>query len=630
MEGGVLFVNMPFSGVDRPQIGISLLKSALRARRIPCDIRYFNHIFAEKVGPRFYQWFSGELDHTIFAGEWVFAHEFFGDWLIDGEGYFRHLREQLHVDEETIEHTKKVRAFVRPFLDYCLNSVDWNRYSIIGFTSTFEQNIASLALAQAVKARHPEKIIVMGGANCEAPMGTAIHRCFPFIDYVFSGEADNSFPEFAERVLSHRPVTDIPGLVYRDGRKSVYTGPAEPLTQMDRLPFPDYDDFFDQLRGTSILKHVPAMVQVETSRGCWWGAKHHCTFCGLNALSMSFRAKSKERALEEIMHLASRYPVERIAAVDNIMDTHYFRDVLPELKRRKLSLTLFYEVKANISKEQVKLLSEAGVKIIQPGIESLHSTMLTLMRKGVAPLQNVQLLKWCKQYGVQVLWNLLYGFPGESAKDYEEMLPLIERLMHLPPPGGYGAIRLDRFSPYFQDPASFGLINARPLAVYRYLYPFPEEEVRHIAYFYQYDFADGLRPESYIGPTLSQLEVWRAASANAVDLRSYSTSADRIVIEDTRPNRVVPRLVLSGWQKELHDYCDQVRSTGAIERWVKENALQVELSEVWDFLNYLVGLKVMASDKDQYLSLAVPARAARKTAHIPNSLYQTSAASLNA
>lgn len=611
MKNGVLLINMPFSGVDRPQIGIGLLQTALKSRGVACDTRYFNLVLADWIGVEFYQWFSQEVDHTIFAGEWVFAHHFFGDALVDGQGYLRHLREKLNVDEQTIDSTLRVRRYVGPFLDYCMRSVDWDRYSVVGFTSTFEQNLASLALAHAIKRRFPDKIIVMGGANCEYPMGHALHRCFPFLDYVFTGEADNSFPELVGRLMDGRPVGDVKGMVYRDGTKSVYTGPPEPVMDMDVLPYPDYDDFFEQVEGTSIRKVISQMVQVETSRGCWWGAKHHCTFCGLNALSMSFRAKTQKRALDEILHLAARYPVRQIAAVDNIMDVHYFRELLPELKRRKLKLNLFYEVKANMTKEQVKLLKEAGVTMIQPGIESLHRKMLTLMRKGVAPLQNIQLMKWCKQYGVRASWNLLYGFPGESAQDYEEMLPLLESLFHLPPPDGYGPIRLDRFSPYFMNPTSFGLVNPRPMKVYHYLYPFPEADLAEIAYFYQYDYGDLPNPKDYINPTLALVERWRSMkNPEASRLTCSSPSAGVLVVEDTRPNAVQPRTTLIGWQKEVYEFCDQARSLKTVERhlqeWLDGSPREVTAEELQAFLDRLVKLRIAARDQDQYLSLAVP------------------------
>lgn len=618
MENGVLLINMPFSGADRPQIGISLLKSALRARGVPCDTRYFNLVFADWVGPEVYQWFSGELDHTIFAGEWVFAQQLFGDALIDSEGYFRHIRETHHIPDESVKHILNFRSYVERFLNYCMKSVDWSRYSVVGFTSTFEQNLASLALARLVKQRFPDKIIVMGGANCENPMGVALHRCFPFLDYVFTGEADKSFPEFIERLRQNKPVESVKGMVYRRNGESIYTGHSDPITEMDALPYPDYEDFFEQIEETNVAKHLALMVQVETSRGCWWGAKHHCTFCGLNAVTMSFRAKTQRRALEEILHLTARYPVQQIAAVDNIMDLQYFKELLPELKRRKLKLHLFYEVKANLTKDQVKMLSEAGVTMIQPGIESLHQKMLTLMRKGVTPLQNVQLMKWCKQFGVTPSWNLLYGFPGESPREYEEMLPLIESLFHLPPPDGFGPIRLDRFSPYFMNPASFGLVNARPMKVYRYIYPFPESDLAEIAYFYDYQHGDGLDPTSYINPTLDKLEEWnRLRHDGQATLTMHASGDGLLVINDARPNAVQKQTTLYGWQRDIYEFCDQVRPLSAIRKhvaeWLKGNAAdgvaEAEISEtqVRDFLNHLVSLRVMARDGEQYLSLAIPA-----------------------
>src|SRR3954465_271775 len=42
------------------------------------------------------------------------------------------------------------------------------------------------------------------------------------------------------------------------------------------------------------------LMLIETARGCWWGAKNHCTFCGLNGETMGFRAKSADRVMTEI------------------------------------------------------------------------------------------------------------------------------------------------------------------------------------------------------------------------------------------------------------------------------------------------------------------------------------------
>ena len=175
---------------------------------------------------------------------------------------------------------------------------------------------------------------------------------------------------------------------------------------------------------------------VETSRGCWWGERMHCTFCGLNGATMAFRSKSAPRALAELTHLAARHPGCDIQVVDNILDLKYFKTLLPELAERKLNVSLFYETKSNLKKDQVRLLRDAGVMTIQPGIESFSDRVLKQMKKGVSGLQNIQLLKWCKEIGVHPIWNFLMGFPGESPDDYFEMAELSARVCHLPQPSG--------------------------------------------------------------------------------------------------------------------------------------------------------------------------------------------------
>ena len=127
---------------------------------------------------------------------------------------------------------------------------------------------------------------------------------------------------------------------------------------------------------------------------------------------MRFRSKSAERASTELRSLVRQRPNLPVSVVDNIIDYRYFRDFIPQLAASELDVDLFYEVKANLRKTQLEELRDAGIRRLQPGIESLSDHVLKLMNKGVRSLQNIQLLKWCKELGLEVHWNLLWGFPG--------------------------------------------------------------------------------------------------------------------------------------------------------------------------------------------------------------------------
>ena len=127
-------------------------------------------------------------------------------------------------------------------------------------------------------------------------------------------------------------------------------------------------------------------------------------------------------------------------------------------------MELFYEVKANLKKAQVRLLRDAGVRVIQPGIESFSNDVLARMRKGVRGLQNIQLLKWCKEFGITPQWNLLWGFPHEPPEEYARMAALLPLLTHLTPPQTASAIRIDRFSPNFDRAEALGFADVQPFA----------------------------------------------------------------------------------------------------------------------------------------------------------------------
>jgi ribosomal peptide maturation radical SAM protein 1 len=596
----LLLLNMPFVSLGRPAIGISLLKARLAEEGRPCTIAYGSLFFAEYFGQDAYEFFLSRVSPAMFAGDWMFSQWLHPDG--DQSTYLATLRHTLStagaVDFETF---LAMRARIGEFLEACLERFDIASFQVVGFTSTFEQNLASLALARLIKSRYPDKTIIFGGANCEGVMGMQLHQTFPFVDYVCSGESDNSFPQLLDRLDTGGDPEGIPGVIYRQGELSRLAAPPDRIHDMDRLPDPDYTDYFEALNSSSLGPCVEPSLLIESARGCWWGAKSHCTFCGLNGSGMPFRAKSAERVYQELERQSIRYGVGRFLAVDNIMSNHYFRDLLPMLKRRNPGVTLFYEIKSNLRRDQVELLRDAGVTSLQPGIESLNSHVLRLMRKGVTAIQNIQLLRFCREYRIEIAWNLLYGFPGETEQDYAETASIIPSLTHLKPPGMAAPIRLDRFSPNYDQAEYFGLAEPKPFAMYRYIYPFEEEVVANLAYFFEYKYADGRNPEAYLAPVLAKVEEWR--SRNAGDLIKRYGIDPELVLEDTRIPGELRCIPLSGVEREIYDYCDEIRSGPAVEDFAAGRGSARE--RVMPFLDQLVEERLMFREGNQYLSLAV-------------------------
>jgi ribosomal peptide maturation radical SAM protein 1 len=468
---------MPFGPSNSPSLALSLFRAALTGRPYPVNIRYYNLRFCKLIGQLEYSRIASGFPSTVdLLGEWIFSDSLFGP--SDDEEYFgriitaetgphsKTVRQLTSISTDFLANVRAVKLQVSGFLEDCAGEIVDLQPRLVGFTSVFQQNVASLALAQMLKKRLPNCIIVFGGANCEREMGAALLENFDFVDHVFSGEADLTFPEFCDDILAgsqsaeRTPARSRPPRLIESDKL---------VTALDNLPYPDHDDFFFELQRSGLTKRE-IRVPFETARGCWWGQKHHCTFCGLNGGTMAFRSKSPERAYSELLHLTNKYRGFPLSAVDNIIDVTFFKSLLPKMAEKPLGEQICYEVKSNLKEAQVKLLAEAGITLIQPGIESLSSEILGLMKKGVTGIQNIQLLKWCKQYAVRPEWNFIWGFPREPANEYARMRDLLPAISHLPPPGSAGKIRMDRFSPNFNSPEHFGFCNVRPFPSYAYVY----------------------------------------------------------------------------------------------------------------------------------------------------------------
>ena len=255
------------------------------------------------------------------------------------------------------------------------------------------------------------------------------------------------------------------------------------------------------------------------------------------------------------------------------------------------------------------MLAEAGVVSIQPGIELFADNTLGLMHKGVSPLQNVQLLKWCREFGITPMWNLLYGFPRENLQDYGANLQTVQAITHLQSPMGYGPVRLERFSPMFEQPEAFGLRHIHPMKAYQYIYPFDEATLSELAYFFEFDFDGKEKAERWFIPIRQELERWKLAPAPAT-LQAVDQSPDHLIVHDTRPTRTQSEYQFRNPEKAVIEFCDEVRTFSKILEHVRNSAPDANKcsSAEWTawlqgVLDYLVANRLMVRNKDRYLSV---------------------------
>ncbi len=315
----VLLVNMPWISLGRPAIGVSLLKAALAGRRHRVRHPYLNLQFAGRVGREFYveAWptraratsrsspangcspadlFGQQPDpmrtYEVLLGRfttnWTATSASRGSWRLHARGADRFLD--------------------RP----AWSASPWSTTTWSGVSSTFQQNLSEPGAGAPGQAAPPQIATVMGGGNCEGAMGKALHELFPCVDYVCSGEGDVIFPTLVKKLLAGESVLGLPGILARGGLTFFGDTTRTPTVRdMDALPVPDYDDYFEQLRPAPSADKLRPVLAFETARGCWWGREAPLHLLRLQRRQdWSSAASRVQRALDELdfLHGAVRRP----------------------------------------------------------------------------------------------------------------------------------------------------------------------------------------------------------------------------------------------------------------------------------------------------------------------------------
>jgi magnesium-protoporphyrin IX monomethyl ester (oxidative) cyclase len=309
---------------------------------------------------------------------------------------------------------------------------------------------------------------------------------------------------------------------------------------------------------------------------------------------------------------------------DNMIDPVHIEQLLPRFEGR--GMNFMYEVPATLSREQMRKLSDAGVRMMQPGIEQLHDESLAALGKQNRVFHNIRFLKWAREYGIQVAWNCLYGFPGDNDAWYGEAADLVPLLTHLQAPTAAVKIRFDRFSPYFNERDRYGL-TLRPMLIYYHIYPLDEEAMSRIAYFFERaDVPHGTEaaPQSGLERLIHRLNEWKwlfpsaanayayaYAYANAKDKREPPVLAmtldtsGALTIEDTRPIAAAPRFSFDGVESAVYSAADQGVTPEEIARALSNNFPGLLPRDVEDILQGFIAARLMVNLGGIYLALAV-------------------------
>jgi ribosomal peptide maturation radical SAM protein 1 len=473
----IALLAMPFLAPWMASIGLTQIKARLKqvfGEKLNVYVYYINHDLYAYFGHRMYKWLNAENQSTA-IGEWIFRQEAFDNIEDNRQSYIEKFYAQ-RTDDFSAESIRKIMD-LGGFIDRVIRRYHLDSCQVVGVNANFNV-LPGLSFCRHLKKINKNIITVIGGSAVYMEMGEALNRYYPYLDYVCSGSGLVSFPRLIEAIINNQDevTTTIDGIFSKNTGKNVgKLGEDLPINTPIDL---DYGDFLESYHTFNINRKYKPVITLETSRGCYW---NKCKFCSLNENKKRFEVKQAENALKEINHYLQKYKC-MIEMVDNVMPRSYIKKVLPYIENPEKQVIL-YETRADYNKGEIKILSQAGVTRIQAGIESLATDVHEVMNKGVNVLQCITMLKLCVSYRVYLIWNLIVGFPGMNDSMYRQLMEIIPKLTHLVPPQALSVLRFDRYSSYWHEPGIYDL-DLQPARFYRYLYPYDNEFLSNVAYFF--------------------------------------------------------------------------------------------------------------------------------------------------
>jgi anaerobic magnesium-protoporphyrin IX monomethyl ester cyclase len=286
---------------------------------------------------------------------------------------------------------------------------------IVGFSTMSNMLPYAVEAARALKAVSPQTTILFGGCGTQAAI-EGIVREFPFIDFAFYGEGEQSVPEFVRQYPSSDSWREVTGLVYRQNGHVVVNPPPPRITDFDTIPLPAHDlvDF---------SAYNPT-ITVMSSRGCPFA----CTYCESVAFwERKVTFYSVPRLFAEIRLLQTRHGIASFGFSDDTFTARRQRAAAFCHEYLNGGWNFRWGCAARVDgvePELMKLMAQANCQDFYFGVESGSDRMLRAVRKGVTRAQICDVVPRAKEHFPQVIASFMWGFPFEELSDLEETLLL--------------------------------------------------------------------------------------------------------------------------------------------------------------------------------------------------------------
>ena len=292
-----------------------------------------------------------------------------------------------------------------PIENLCAQLPEADVYGFSTYTVTYQD---TLALAAELRRRQPQAIFIAGGPHASAlPAEVALD-----FEYVVCGEGEYVLVDILRRIERGQ----------RGKAHEILC--AEPIQDLDALPFPDFYKFGVAGGYTRRLNGNP-VISLDSSRGC----NFRCRFCNSRVNERGrWRARSAESVFAEVhRHCAKGWKSVRFNDDNFLADRQRAMRICDLLRPLDLEFRIFGRAQS-LDPELCASLAGAGCRHIGVGVESLSPYMLARMGKATRVSRICDGIHAARQAGITVRGFFICGFPGETDQTVAESLGMLGNL----------------------------------------------------------------------------------------------------------------------------------------------------------------------------------------------------------
>ena len=299
--------------------------------------------------------------------------------------------------------------------DVCNRLGDFIPEIVVLDTSTGSLS-SDLACAQSIKKRYPNVFTIVVGTHPTARPDETLNNKFE-VDCIARREYDLTVPEIAAQLVKPDPdLSSIGGITFRQGGEIRSTDDRPPIEELDELPFGStiYKKHLDYKNYFFAAANYP-IVQIMTGRGC----PFKCTWCVYPQVfhGHKYRVRSAKNVVDEFEYIITNFPkVKEIGIEDDCFTANRGRvkEICRLIIERKIKIKWYANVRGDVPYDLLKLMKQAGCRLVTVGFESNDQSVLDAMKKGTRVSKYYQFAKDARKAGLMVHGCIMVGNPGDT------------------------------------------------------------------------------------------------------------------------------------------------------------------------------------------------------------------------